>query len=120
MTIRWRNTQQVSDNMALYRLRILQVTLAIADYFAALMEAEAKANATWTDRTGNARQGLLAFAQPLAEDVVALYLTTQMTYGVFLETRWSGRFGIIWDTIVAALPHIKEMLDGAFGGSRFR
>lgn len=113
MTIRWRNTQQVSDNMTDYGRRVHQVTLAVAQYFAGVLEADAKANAPWTDRTGNARQGLRAFAEEFSADVVKLYLTTQMTYGVFLETRWAGRFGIIWDTIVANLPHIKEMLDEA-------
>lgn len=58
----------------------------------------ARTNAPWTDRTGNARSGLFAqaFSNSGAFEIV-LYHT--MSYGVFLEKRWDGRWGIIPETV---------------------
>src|SRR5689334_2941428 len=51
-------------------------------------------NAPWTDRTGNARNGLFAKASSSARSHVIQVFHT-MPYGVWLEVRWSGRFAII-------------------------
>jgi hypothetical protein len=53
-----------------------------------------KSNAKWTDRTGNARQGLNADVQ-VSTNNVAIVLYHTVPYGVFLEVRWGGRYAII-------------------------
>ena len=65
--------------------RILQGIAAIADLFAAKIEAYAKANALWNDRTGAARQGLRAFVVKEATRVV-ITLAHSVFYGRWLET----------------------------------
>lgn len=60
----------------------------------------AKLNAPWTDQTGNARSGL--FADVGAEnngDQFWLILAHSVYYGIFLESRFSGRYAIIMPTI---------------------
>ena len=71
----------------------------------------ARRNAPWTDRTGNARQGLFAryegsggrntlgqfTAGGKGQHSIVLYHT--VSYGIWLEVRWSGRYAIIEPTI---------------------
>lgn len=66
----------------------------------------ARLNAPWTDRTGNARNGLMADHDK--EDMVWHRLTVYhtMPYGYWLEIRWSGRYAIIGPTLV----HIAQDL----------
>lgn len=70
----------------------------LAAFFAAKIEAYAKQNATWTDRTGAARQGLRAFTVRAATSVV-LVLTHSVAYGLWLEILHGGRFAIIMRTL---------------------
>jgi hypothetical protein len=51
-------------------------------------------NASWTDRTGAARQGL--FANRFGTDIVVFHT---VPYGIWLEVRWSGKYAIIVPTI---------------------
>jgi hypothetical protein len=70
-------------------------------------------NAPWTDRTGNARQGLFVFASR-SPDGVVLTLSHGVWYGIHLETSYQGRYAIIapsvdyWGPIVLAL--VQDLL----------
>lgn len=72
--------------------------VASAGYVAPQAESYMKQNAKWTDRTGNARQGL--GAQVVAErNKVAVVLYHTVPYGVYLELRWGGKYAIIEPTM---------------------
>lgn len=77
----------------------------LMQFYADRMESYAVANASWSDQTGNARQGLSAkaFSEPQSFAIV-LYHT--MPYGVWLEVRWSGRYAIILPTIDRHGPEV--------------
>lgn len=64
------------------------------------VEAYAKANAIWSDRTGQARAGLRAWADHY-ENVVSVTLSHGVDYGYWLEVIQNGRFAIIRPTIEA-------------------
>lgn len=67
----------------------------------------AKLNAPWTDRTAAARNGLNAsVSQQNNGETFELILAHSVFYGIFLETRFSGRFAIILPTI----NYIGELL----------
>jgi hypothetical protein len=67
--------------------------------FASRVEAYAKENAPWEDRTGDARDGLTAKGQQrLFEYRIILYHTVD--YGIWLEVRWNGKYAIIVPTII--------------------
>lgn len=71
---------------------------AVMDYNANEAQNYMRVNAPWTDRTGNARQGL--FAKPFREPgrhIIVCYHT--MPYGIWLEVRWAGKYEIINPTI---------------------
>jgi hypothetical protein len=74
----------------------------------------ARTNAKWTDRTGNARQGL--FSRYSGKDGVhQIDLYHTVSYGIWLEVRWAGKFAIISPTITAEgqriMGQIKGLLD---------
>ena len=71
--------------------------------------AYAKQNAPWTDQTGNARNGL-AGATDVKLDSVTVYFMHQVPYGIYLETRWSGRYQIINPTIQVMAPRWMNLL----------
>lgn len=100
--------------MSEHAQNILAAVQAIADYFAPVLEADAKENAPWTDQTGNARQSLHAFTKGLGEEAVELYLAHGMDYGKYLELRWQGKYAIIWPTLEQHIPAVEKMLKMVF------
>lgn len=97
-----------------YVLAIRRGVRAIAERYAPEIEAHMKANATWTDRTGNARQTLTAVVEELGLDMLAVILAHGMIYGSYLEgytpegreTMQGGRFAIIAPTLDEFGPRI--------------
>lgn len=80
----------------------------VFDRYVPESETYARVNAPWTDRTGNARNGL--FAQHDAEHMVRHELTIYgtMPYTFWLEVKWSGKYAIIGPTMV----HIAPLMAG--------
>lgn len=69
------------------------------------VEAYAQANAPWADRTGAARDGLVAsVSNDLGEIVIELAHTVD--YGIWLELIQNGRFAVIMPTLEALGPKI--------------
>jgi len=82
---------------------------SLATHFAGVLEAYAKANAPWHDRTSNARQTLFSVVDVEKERVI-LYLSHGMEYGVFLELCNAGRYAIILPTLEAHYEQIKQAM----------
>lgn len=111
---KWTGDKEVKANMVLFGEKVKQAVRKVAEYWAPILERYAKENAAWTDRTGNARQTLHAFIEELSEDTVKLWLSHGMDYGVSLETKYGGKYAIIWSTIERHLPKIRKMLKEIF------
>lgn len=114
MTVTW-ETSELDRGFTNYYQTALQALHAIAEYYAPIIESEAKTGAPWTDRTGNARQGLQGLVEDLSETTVALYLTHGMEYGIFLELKNQGRYAIILPTLEAKYGEISQTLQQVFG-----
>jgi len=96
---------------------VLTTVAAIAQYTATQMQNDAKANAPWTDRTGNARTGIFGTSEAdFAEHVVTIYLSHGATidYGVFLELKASARHAVIMKTMQSHYEPLMQMLREAF------
>lgn len=116
VALRWDVPPEVlAKEVGNYGRRVLAAVLDLAHVFAALMEAWAKANAVWTDRTGNARQGLTGRAVATATGVV-IYLFHTMDYGYYLEVANAGRFAIILRTMEAHYALLMAALRRLVGG----
>lgn len=88
--------------------KVLEVAIDALDY--------AKENAPWEDRSGDAREGLDADVD-WKGDVIVWQMFHTVPYGIYLETRWSGRFAIIMPTLEEYAPRVGRGLDlGGSGG----
>ena len=114
MTMEWRGDVDMMRRMLEYGLKVHDAVYKVAQYWAPIIETEAKTNAPWTDRTGNARQGLRGFPADLAETMVAIYLTHSAEYGVYLELAYQQRYAVIMPTLEAHYQPIQDMLNGIF------
>ena len=116
--IRWeRPPSELAAAIERYGDRVLTTVAAIAQYTATAMQNDAKANATWTDRTGNARTGLFGTSEAdFAEHVVTIYLShgAVIDYGVYLELSNSGKWGVIMRTMQNHYEPLMQMLREAF------
>lgn len=92
-------------------------------------QSHARANAPWTDRTSNARNGLMAqpfkTAGGLGRDaagrfsrssgVYGFVLFHSVPYGIWLEVRFSGRYAIIEPTIRKVGPETLMLVRNLLG-----
>ncbi len=97
-----------------YGAKVLVAVHAVADFIAQRLQDDARRDAPWTDRTGNARSGLFSLVDDAAEKIVSIYLAHTMDYGVFLELANGGRYAVIMKTIEKDAPLLKQMLDELF------
>lgn len=67
----------------------------VMDAESAYATAYLKAHAPWHDDTGAARAGLSATVSELGPGSYELLLSYSVTYGVWLETKESGRYAVI-------------------------
>jgi len=121
--------------IAAYGDKVTAAVIAVAQFIGAKAESYAKANAPWTDRTANARQGLFyavdsesggevsgsanlggqeSEAIRVGKGVVALYLSHSMSYGKWLELCNAGKYRIIMPTMEAHYNELMQMLRGIF------
>jgi len=94
-------------NIATMDARNRRALVAAANYAAPQIESFMKSEAPWTDRTGAARSGLRATVQNRG-DTVAIVLSHSVPYGVFLEVRWGGKYGVIRQAVAAGTPLFVE------------
>jgi hypothetical protein len=80
----------------------------VFDAMEARAESKMRQGAPWTDRTGNARNGLMAKHEetPMVEHSLTLYHS--MPYGFWLEVRWSGRYAIIGPVLLDIAPELTK------------
>lgn len=113
--IRWVTPPSLlADSIERYGDKVMTAVAAVAGRIASVMEADARANAPWTDRTGNARSGLSGTAErDVARRLVVIYLShgPAIDYGKWLELAHGGNYAIILRTIEAHLPSLKAELD---------
>lgn len=76
----------IVKNLPIFGAKMQAGVLAILKAWITECETEARLNRPWQDRTGNARQGLQGWVDDTQKDKLEAYLTTQMDYGVVLET----------------------------------
>lgn len=111
----WTGVAQVKNNMTRYGEHVRDARVGIAEYYAPKIEADAKANAPWTDRTANARQTLAGVVIDF-DDQTWIVLRHGMPYGIHLETRWQGRYAIIERTLQSYYDPVRQMMRKVFNG----
>lgn len=90
-----------------YIQRVRQAVYTLCQFYAPQIEADMKASAPWTDRTGNARQTLSAAAQEVA-DAILIEMGYGVDYGIYLEHKNSGRYAILAPTVDKFGPIVMQ------------
>jgi hypothetical protein len=119
-----------------YGERVIIGTYAVAQYIAQKVVDYARANARWTDRTGNARAALHAIAVlgetgeteryegdvppeaehmvEVARNLVVVFLSHGMNYGKYLETISAGAYAIVMEALQAHYGELMGLLEDLF------
>jgi len=141
---RWvRPPEELAKAIEAYGKTVLAAVHAVAVYNGQAMQNDARRNAPWQDRTGNARSGLFfavdGFGLPPVvgqarvsagadtggeatvtesggPDRLIIILGHTMFYGKYLETSNGARYAIVMSTIEGHLPQLEQMLQGLFAG----
>lgn len=141
MTIQWvRPPEKLIDGIRAYERRVYQAVHAVADYIGQDMANHARASAPWTDRTGNARSGLMYAVDGFGKTIIGqvgpgaleqksdtaqvsgsaeqlvIVLGHTVFYGKYLELANGGRYAVVMATIQAKLPELERMLQALFRG----
>jgi hypothetical protein len=101
-------------NIAELAAKVNAALYATFAYWEPRVQSSARSNARWTDRTGNARQGLFAkHTSGRARQRITVYHT--MPYGVWLEVSHDGRYQIIIPTVRTMGPQVMKSASGIIG-----
>jgi hypothetical protein len=98
--------------------RIRRGLESIIERYKVQIEQWMRQNAKWTDRTGNARRGLHAEVEILGDDIYSIVLdhADSVSYGVWLELRWHGKYAIIQPALDTFAPlifaEVRRLVDG--------
>ena len=131
----------IGNGLDQYSDKVLVALQAVANYWGQSIQDQARQNASWEDRTGNARGGLFfavdgfgldpivgvvtAEAQSEMSDVAVesgdkntLIITLGHTvfYGKYLESSNGGRYAIIMSTIEQNLGSLERQVQDVFRG----
>lgn len=107
-TIVWRDG--VIPSLKTAKERTMKAANIAAQSMAPEVENYMKINAPWDDQTGNARNGLAARAYR-DNDEIGIVLYHQVPYGIWLETRFGGKYAIIEPTIQAMSPVVMARFE---------
>lgn len=86
---------------------------ATMEFHARSVQAYARRNAKWTDRTSNARNGLIAFTEEHGR-LWRIVITHSVSYGIWLEIRWGGRYSIIRPSVQHEGPLVMRTVTNGF------
>ena len=100
---------QTVRKMAEIKQRSIFAAEQVAKSAAARMEAEAKRDAPWTDRTGNARQTIRGVSG-WAGKKLRCGVTGNMEYSPYLEYTGEGRNAVLWPTVQKNREQIMEQM----------
>lgn len=108
------NYQSFLQGLESAQQRVVAAVDLYADTAGKKLEAEAKANAPWVDRSGNARRTMTG-GHKWRGNTCFIYVCGNMNYSVFLEYCHEGRFAVLFPTIRRLEPEImrgfERMLD---------
>jgi len=114
-TFTWK-TDTLSGNVAKLPSKVQRAVIGATEFGATKATAYGKQNAKWIDRTGNARQGFRAYAvHEIGKSTVVI--AHGMSYGIWLEVRFSGRYAIVNPTMQYTGELVMRLLADLFKGS---
>ena len=108
MSFKWK-TNTILTNLADFDVKTKTAVGLYGDTVAKKLEASARTNRPWTDRTGNARNRLNGKSEWVGYKV-RVSLSHGVDYGIWLELCNDGKYSIIMPTINKEAPKVMEGL----------
>jgi hypothetical protein len=105
---------ELDHNLKNFDKRARRAIGATMNYQAARSETWMRTNASWTDRTTNARNGLFAMVDEIDRDAWLLVLSHSVSYGIWLEVANSGRYAIVRPAWLRANREVMQLLSRLF------
>lgn len=107
------------NNMSLFQNKFHAAVSVLCANGAQKMEAYAKQNRPWHDRTSRARQSLKGSWEKVSEGY-KVQIEHGVRYGVYLEFRWERRYAILMPTVEKVgygeiLPAFKNLVNKVGG-----
>lgn len=99
---------QVLSNLEAFNNRLRAALALDAQNIAANMEAWAKENAKWEDRTSNAREFLKSHVKWVRTDELMVSMSHHVEYGVYLELANERKYAILEEAIQKYAPEFIE------------
>lgn len=99
----------ITPKLAAFDPRVEEAVALIFEHFALVAENEMRMGARWTDRTGNARAGLVAESSREGDEF-SLHLASMASYGIWLEIRWSGKYAIVGPVQQSIADRLARMI----------
>lgn len=96
-----------------YGQRVRDAIIILLNNHKAEIQEWMQQNASWTDRTGAARRGLYVTTDIMADSIL-LILGYSVPYGIFLETKNTGRYAILTPALDYWGPIIVQELQEIF------
>lgn len=117
-------TNSLKINLAGATAKATHYLAKTTDFYSLRSMSAAKKSAKWTDRSGNARNGLFSdynIDSSSAGSTYQIDLYHRVNYGVWLEIRWGGKWGIINRTVESEGPKFfataNAVMAKMFGGA---
>lgn len=95
--------RQLVNALGSFNARYEKQLFGLTRIYATRATAYARKNAIWTDRTGNARNGLSSRGEKDGR-VYRVTVFHGVPYGIWLEVKFSGRYAILRPTVDALGP----------------
>lgn len=111
----WSNPPSKAFNVAMYTERVQRAVKSLGDSLAARIEKDMKDNASWTDRTSNARQALRCRAIRQPDGSTVLVAIQGVEYGKWLEVANGGKYAIVMRTLELYYPVVIRGLRTLLG-----
>ncbi len=110
VTIRWQiSPAATAGSLELYMERVETTLLMEMVRIASEIEAWAKANHPWNNITGDAEAGLTCKAEFTGAGV-KVTLSHGVSYGIWLEVKYAGKWGVIEPALSAAYPDVMAAM----------
>lgn len=104
---------EIRHNLTRFDSRANDAIARVFQFQETASESYMRTNAPWSDRTTNARNGLYSKAETQGSTHLLL-LSHGVSYGIFLETMQSGRYGIIVPAWIKTSDDLWRMLSKLF------
>lgn len=108
-SFRWKS-DTLTKNLNTFPKKWDKVVVAAVEFTATRGEAYMRRNAKWTDQTSNARTGLHTVPTHEGSEHRIIFAHS-VNYGIWLETRFSGRYAIIWPSVVKNGQDLMRILN---------